>query len=1407
MANRYRGWGREGLVALSVAFGLWFSNSGIAQEAPPELQIVYADDASGPSGQTTVYVPQTADVITIDGALEEQAWESAYHRADFDEQWSPIGTEVLLTRDDKALYVAYINHEPLIQKIYARIPPDVRDGKLWYDDCVDLLFASRPGETRQFLTNANGARQDFLDKDQKWNPEWQAAGNVLKDRWHVEVRFPLETLGLAGPGNGQALSANFRRARRAPYPYSRSKELSSAFGTYNSLRGLLVFGTKDERREYLRTHPESLTCEAKCYLDRSTYVPDWEKRAHGRVRLVPGPGQLAMLPDLAVTLALVPEGQEGDAIASAPLRFVGGPVADLSFGLRGLAPGDYVLVLTVKLPDGKVLATGKRSFHVVDKTPEAKRSGRIRIEVSPRPEPVATGWPLTAGVAFPRGALWDESHVRLLDDADREVACQKRILNRWSRHGSIKWLQLHFRQPPESEGTVYRVEYGHARAARRPLATVSAVDSGSRIAIDTGKLRLTIRKKNFDLIEVAHLDADGDGVYEASEEILSPSDGRGPYMVDQDGVRYTSGHDWKGEVVIEESGPLKAVVKAEGLHRDKGGRPCGKYITRITAYAGAPFVRLSHTFVITRDTATTQYRDAGLDWGTAAKRIALRTPTGWQELAGDASGYVLQFDHQHYGSNLGGESQDLEGRLAGVATATGADGSVSLIARDFWQNYPSELEVDKGSLVYHFWPRHGRAPTHTAENLQSSSQACHLWFVHEGKLLDFRYPQDVVDKFAREYGGFKLALESNAMGLAKTHEMLLHFSAASQGREDTEKLSRLVNADPRPHVAPAWWAEAGVFGPFAPEPEGLEPRYGKSLAVSSDWMVNVREALDDYGMFNYGDVHQSWKGNGWNPHRVWAGMHHGGPRWAWMQYFRRPTPANYRFAEGYTRHCFDIDVCHYATDEYNRKHWSRYEKKAVGGLCKYNAPVHWTQGDATGSGYNNETDFLLWYYYLTGERRALDVTLEMGGPLKTFLGGGQGRGAEGPGCASLKLYQHTWDNGYLEVVENQFRSLVTLEEEGAGKGFSNYHPFLDRYWEHFGDRKAREMLLKLAEEELNRSPWPWGERTTYYNWLAYGYLFTKDPDYLAAAVGHLDWFSKSYLETDDPLHRQCLTISNHPGVSGYTGQQIHTVWRGLHLHGKPVLPRELTRTYLYSTAFYHTPDRALRTTRFLVRRENDEEVHFAWKFRYRSNDAFARIISPKGEILWREKLTPNRKGHRWTHFRKDVALAKDRPAGDYVFEIGSRDRVMTSIPVQGEKIGKLSFEILPPSGSERRQSPGGLRMHAYLGYFYFRVPQTEELKMTLWPQVQQGLHGLRMLDSRGEVVGRFWWKEGRSHEWNLKVPEAERGKIWMVEKMYGPNFAVQFTGPHGPRYASFRPERLYEPKPPPLPEPLPESFK
>ena len=168
-------------------------------------------------------------------------------------------------------------------------------------------------------------------------------------------------------------------------------------------------------------------------------------------------------------------------------------------------------------------------------------------------------------MAFPRGALWDESRVRLLHGQGQELPCQKTTVGRWSRHGSIKWLQLSFMSTPRTEESTYWVEWGTARAARRHTQTVVATDMGRHIVIDTGKLRVLIRKSRFNLIESARLDADGNGQYEESEEILSTSDRRGAFMVDQKGGRYTSGNDWQGDVIIEESGPLKVVVKAQGF--------------------------------------------------------------------------------------------------------------------------------------------------------------------------------------------------------------------------------------------------------------------------------------------------------------------------------------------------------------------------------------------------------------------------------------------------------------------------------------------------------------------------------------------------------------------------------------------------------------------------------------------------------------------------------------------------------------------------------------------------------------------------------------------------------------------------------------------------------------------------
>ena len=50
-------------------------------------------------------------------------------------------------------------------------------------------------------------------------------------------------------------------------------------------------------------------------------------------------------------------------------------------------------------------------------------------------------YPVTHGCPFPQGRLFDEQHVRLVNDQDVEIPLQSRILASWPDE-SIKWLLL-----------------------------------------------------------------------------------------------------------------------------------------------------------------------------------------------------------------------------------------------------------------------------------------------------------------------------------------------------------------------------------------------------------------------------------------------------------------------------------------------------------------------------------------------------------------------------------------------------------------------------------------------------------------------------------------------------------------------------------------------------------------------------------------------------------------------------------------------------------------------------------------------------------------------------------------------------------------------------------------------------
>src|SRR5690606_27559677 len=99
------------------------------------------------------------------------------------------------------------------------------------------------------------------------------------------------------------------------------------------------------------------------------------------------------------------------------------------------------------------------------------------------------------------------------------------------------------------------------------------------IKVDTGNARFVIRRQGFNLI---------DGLWLGDRQLIAPGDRQGPYMADEHGTQFWAANDVDSDVVVEDVGPLSAVIRAQGAHV-ADGRTLGRYVVRMHFHAGLPY--------------------------------------------------------------------------------------------------------------------------------------------------------------------------------------------------------------------------------------------------------------------------------------------------------------------------------------------------------------------------------------------------------------------------------------------------------------------------------------------------------------------------------------------------------------------------------------------------------------------------------------------------------------------------------------------------------------------------------------------------------------------------------------------------------------------------------------------------
>ncbi|MEM7201638.1 MAG: DUF5916 domain-containing protein [Planctomycetota bacterium] len=197
------------LLIAAVALGC--AGAAIAQKAP-ELHV------------------GKAEKLTVDGRLDEAAWQTA-HKIDRLTAIEPVqgaepavGTEVRVLADQKNLYIGVRCYDDPDQLSAFAV---ARDASLRSEDHVKIVLGPvADGRTGYVLAvNPRGARYDALvanrgeSENPDWNGAWEARTNIDTDGWTLEVRVPVAILVF----NGKSDRWQFNVERRVQRLLERSR--------------------------------------------------------------------------------------------------------------------------------------------------------------------------------------------------------------------------------------------------------------------------------------------------------------------------------------------------------------------------------------------------------------------------------------------------------------------------------------------------------------------------------------------------------------------------------------------------------------------------------------------------------------------------------------------------------------------------------------------------------------------------------------------------------------------------------------------------------------------------------------------------------------------------------------------------------------------------------------------------------------------------------------------------------------------------------------------------------------------------------------------------------------------------------------------------------------------------------
>jgi len=606
------------------------------------------------------------------------------------------------------------------------------------------------------------------------------------------------------------------------------------------------------------------------------------------------------------------------------------------------------------------------------------------------------------GQPWPRGTKFSKSGYHLRTEEGARVAVDSWPLAWWP-DGSLKWSG--HASPARGFAAVSGALVAGAAPAPAPDAALSIRETPESIDVVNGDTIWRLARRG--PVIIASVSVAGQETLRNLRLIAtaqtSPEAESGIVNIDQfDGI--------VSKAVVEARGPLRAVVRVEGLHRG-GGAEWLPFSLRLYFHAGSRALRILHTVVFDGDPAKRFIRGLGLTgevpmngalhdrhirfggeggglWGEAIRPLTgLRRDAGSAfreaQIAGRAVPPLaempsviaaqLQYipawgDFTLSQPNADGFSitkrtapghgwidVDTGGRAPGFGYVGGASGGAAFGLSDFWQRAPVRLDIrDAATDIARFtlWYHSPDAPP------------MDLRPYHGGMGMDDYY---------RQNQGLDITYEDyepgwgTSEGIARSTEFRIWALPATPPSDTLVDMAAFTAKASRLLAAPQAVHSAGMFGAWnfpdtsTPALERLEARAKREV----DFYLAQVEQRRWYGFWNYGDVMHSYD----NDRHVWR-YDIGGfawdnselstDLWLWTSYLRSGRADVFRMAEAMTRHTGEVDV---------------YHAGRLQGFGTRHGVQHWS--DSSKQPRISNAAYRRIYYYLTADERCGDLMREL----------------------------------------------------------------------------------------------------------------------------------------------------------------------------------------------------------------------------------------------------------------------------------------------------------------------------------------------------------------------------------------------------------------------------------------------